>query len=172
MKKASLAAAFAASLCLCPVSLCLAAEGAPVDEARVAEEQLLGAADEDAAFLAYQPFTREIASSVVVSTSLEQALADSVVLSDEEARFLADQPFAREIASTVVVSTPLDQALAGSGMPADEARVAEEQLLGAADDARPRPLDAEAQLAGLVPRGHHQQVAGLAAAVPDEHPLP
>ena len=76
MKKASLAAAFAASLCLSPVSLSLAAEGAPVDEARVAEEQLLGAADEEARFLAYQPFTREIASSVVVSTSLEQALAD------------------------------------------------------------------------------------------------
>ena len=58
------------------MSLCLAAEGVPVDEARVAEEQLLGAADEEARFLAYQPFTREIASSVVVSTSLEQALAD------------------------------------------------------------------------------------------------
>ena len=49
----------------------LADSGVPVDEARVAEEQLLGAADEEARFLAYQPFTREIASSVVVSTSLD-----------------------------------------------------------------------------------------------------
>jgi murein DD-endopeptidase MepM/ murein hydrolase activator NlpD len=79
MKKASLAAAFAASFCLSPVPHCLAAEGAPADEVRVAEEQLLGSADEEARFLAYQPFTREIASSVVVSTSLEQALADSGV---------------------------------------------------------------------------------------------
>ena len=79
MKKASLAAAFAASLSLSPVSFCLAAEGASADEARVAEEQLLGSADEEARFAAYQPFTREIASSVVVSTSLEQALTDSGV---------------------------------------------------------------------------------------------
>jgi murein DD-endopeptidase MepM/ murein hydrolase activator NlpD len=84
MKKASLAAAFAASLSFSPVSLCQAADvtpadGAPVDEARVAEEELLGAADEEARFLAYQPFTREIAATVVVSTSLDQALADSGV---------------------------------------------------------------------------------------------
>src|SRR4030095_11984720 len=76
MKKASLAAAFAASLCLSPISLCLAAEGAPVDEARVAEEQLLGTADEEARFLSLQPFTREIAASVVIKASLDQALDD------------------------------------------------------------------------------------------------
>ena len=76
MKKASLAAAFAASFCLSPISLCLAAEGAPVDEARVAEEQLLGSPDEEARFLAYQPFTREIAASVVIKESLDQALGD------------------------------------------------------------------------------------------------
>jgi len=52
MKKASLAAAFAASLSLSPVSFCLAAEGASADEARVAEEQLLGSADEEARFAA------------------------------------------------------------------------------------------------------------------------
>ena len=57
-KKASLAAAFAASFSLSSVSPCLAAEGVPTDEARVAEEHLLGAADEEARFVAYQPFTR------------------------------------------------------------------------------------------------------------------
>ena len=97
MKKASLAAAFAASLSLGSMPVCQAAEGAPVEDARAAEERVLGGADDDARFLAYQPFTREIAASVVVKTSL-------------------------------------DQALAGSGVPADEARVAEEQLLGAADE--------------------------------------
>jgi murein DD-endopeptidase MepM/ murein hydrolase activator NlpD len=78
-KKASLAAAFAASFSLSSASLSLAAEGAPADEARVAEERLLGSADEEARFFSYQPFAREIASSVVVSTSLEQALVDSGV---------------------------------------------------------------------------------------------
>lgn len=76
MKKASLAAAFAASLCLNPLSLCLAAEDAPAGEARVAEEQLLGAADEETRFLSLQPFTREIAASAVIKTSLDQALND------------------------------------------------------------------------------------------------
>jgi murein DD-endopeptidase MepM/ murein hydrolase activator NlpD len=79
MKKASLTAALAASLSLSPLSPCLAAEGAPVEDARVAEEQVLGGADDDARFLAYQPFTREIAASVVVKTSLDQALAESGV---------------------------------------------------------------------------------------------
>ena len=144
MKKASLAAAFAASLSLGSMPVCQAAEGAPVEDARAAEERVLDSADDDARFLAYQPFTREIAASVVVKTSLDQALADLGVPVDEarvaeeqplgaaneEARFLADQPFTRESASTVVVLTSPDQALAGSGVPADEARVAEEQLLG------------------------------------------
>lgn len=77
MKRASLAAAFAASLSLSPTSPSLATEGAPVDEARTAEERLLGADDDEARFLAYQPFTREIATTVVVTTSLEQTLVES-----------------------------------------------------------------------------------------------
>ena len=76
MKKASLAAAFAASLSLGSMPVCQAAEGAPVEDARAAEERVLGSADDDARFLAYQPFTREIAASVVVKTSLDQALAE------------------------------------------------------------------------------------------------
>src|SRR5262245_15252269 len=79
MKKASLAAAFAASISLASVSPCPAADSTPADEARVAEEQLLGVADEEARFAAYQPFTREIVSTAVVTTSLDQALADSGV---------------------------------------------------------------------------------------------
>lgn len=89
MKRASLAAAFAASLSLSPVSPSPAADGAPVDEARaseahasearVAEERLLGAGDDEARFLSYQPFTREIAATVVIATSLEQAVAESAI---------------------------------------------------------------------------------------------
>jgi murein DD-endopeptidase MepM/ murein hydrolase activator NlpD len=74
MKRASLAAAFAASLLLGSVSACIAA-----DEARAAEERLLGSADEAAQFAAYQPFTREIAATGVVSGSLDAALTKAGV---------------------------------------------------------------------------------------------
>ncbi len=78
MKKASLAAAFAASLSLSSMSPSFA-EDASAAEARVAEEQILGAADEESRFLAYQPFTREIATDIVVAGSLDEALAGSGV---------------------------------------------------------------------------------------------
>jgi murein DD-endopeptidase MepM/ murein hydrolase activator NlpD len=74
MKRASLAAAFAASLLLGSVSAAIAA-----DEARLAEERLLGSADEAERFAAYQPFTREIAAGGVVSRSLGDALAEAGV---------------------------------------------------------------------------------------------
>ena len=70
MKRASLAAAFTASLLLGSVSACIAA-----DEARASEERLLGSADEAARFAAYQPFTREIAASGSVARSLDASLA-------------------------------------------------------------------------------------------------
>jgi murein DD-endopeptidase MepM/ murein hydrolase activator NlpD len=74
MKRASLTAAFAASLLLASVSAAIAA-----DEARLAEERLLGSADEAERFAAYQPFTREIAAGGVVSRSLDTALAEAGV---------------------------------------------------------------------------------------------
>jgi murein DD-endopeptidase MepM/ murein hydrolase activator NlpD len=70
MTRASLAAAFTASLLLGSVSACIAA-----DEARASEERLLGSADEAARFAAYQPFTREIAASGSVARSLDASLA-------------------------------------------------------------------------------------------------
>src|SRR5258708_37397030 len=74
MKRASLAAAFAASLFLGSVSACIAA-----DEARASEERLLGSADEAAQFAAYQPFMRELAASGSVSGSLDASLAGAGV---------------------------------------------------------------------------------------------
>jgi murein DD-endopeptidase MepM/ murein hydrolase activator NlpD len=74
MKRASRAAAFAASLLLGSVSAAIAA-----DEARLAEERLLGSADEAERFAAYQPFTREIAAAGVVFRSLDAALAQAGV---------------------------------------------------------------------------------------------
>src|SRR5260370_16840297 len=75
MKRASLAAVFAASLFLGSVSACIAA-----DEARASEERLLGRADEAAQFAAYQLFTRQIAASGGGSESLDASLAAPGVL--------------------------------------------------------------------------------------------
>ena len=81
MKKASLPAAFVASLYLSlgSVSVGAAAEDATLDEARIAEEHVLGSAGEEARYLACQPFTREMAVTVFVSTSIDAALADTAV---------------------------------------------------------------------------------------------
>ena len=80
MTRASFAAAFAASLSFGFVSVSSAADGGlPSADGRVAEERLLGSADEDAQYLACQPFTREIAADGVVSQSLDAALAKAGV---------------------------------------------------------------------------------------------
>ena len=78
MKKASLAAAFAASLSLGSISPSFA-EDPSATEARIAEEKVLGAADDEARFRSLQPFTREIATDIVVASSLDEALARSGV---------------------------------------------------------------------------------------------
>ena len=79
MTRASFAAAFAASLSFGSVSAAIAADDTSLADARVAEERLLGSADEDARYLACQPFTREIAAAGVVSQSLDAALAEAGV---------------------------------------------------------------------------------------------
>ena len=76
MKKASLVAAFAASSVFSCVWICLAADGALADEARVAEEQLPGATDEEMRFLSLQPVAREIAAGAVIKPLLDEALPD------------------------------------------------------------------------------------------------
>lgn len=74
MKRAPLAAAVAVSLVLGSVS-----EGIAADGALAAEERLLGSANEEAQYLACQPFTREIAASGVISGSLDASLAEAGV---------------------------------------------------------------------------------------------
>ncbi len=102
-KKASHVAAFAASFFLGSVSLCLAADGAPADEARVAEEQLLGATDEEVRFLSLQPFTLEIAVGAVIKPLLDEALPE------------LDAPI---LDAAVVVKALLDEPLPDLDMPA------------------------------------------------------
>ena len=127
MKKASLAAAFAASFCLSPVSLCLAAEGAPADEARVAEEQLLGDAGEEARFAAYQPFTREIASNVVIKASVDQALDDlgvpAATMLEALRAFTATVNLQRDIKPGDRLHVRYEQAFTAEGAPIGVGRV-------------------------------------------------
>jgi len=127
MKKASLAAAFAASLCLSPLSPCLAAEGGPADEARVAEEQLLGAADEEVRFLSLQPFTRELAASVVIKTSLDQALNDlgvpAATMLEALRAFTATVNLQRDIKPGDRLHVRYEQAFTAEGAPVDVGRV-------------------------------------------------
>src|SRR5713101_1746037 len=79
MKRASLAAAFAASMILGPVSVSMAEDDRRLDDARAAEERLLGSDDEEARFSAYQPFTREISAQGVVAQSFDASVADAGV---------------------------------------------------------------------------------------------
>jgi murein DD-endopeptidase MepM/ murein hydrolase activator NlpD len=81
MQRASLAAAFAASLFFGSLSAAVAADNdtASLADARIAEERLLGSADEDARFLACQPFTRQIAAGGIIGRSFDASLADAGV---------------------------------------------------------------------------------------------
>jgi murein DD-endopeptidase MepM/ murein hydrolase activator NlpD len=79
MKRASLAAASAASLFFGSMSVAIAADDMYFDDARIAEVRLLGGADEDARYLACQPFTREIGAGGVVAGSLDASLAEAGV---------------------------------------------------------------------------------------------
>ena len=78
MKRASLTAAFAASMIVgyAPFG---AAEDNHLDEATIAEQQFLGCDDEDERFAAYQTFTREIGVDGVVQVSFDSALHDAGV---------------------------------------------------------------------------------------------
>ncbi len=81
MQRASLAAAFAASLFFGSLSAAVAADNdnANLEDTRVAEERLLGSADEDARYLACQPFTRQIAASGAIAKSFDASLAEAGV---------------------------------------------------------------------------------------------
>ena len=64
MKRASLAAALAASMILAETRPANAVDDRPFDEAVVAEQGVLGDADEETRFLDCLPFTRQIAREI------------------------------------------------------------------------------------------------------------
>jgi len=81
MQRASLAAAFAALLFFGSMSAAVAADNddASLEDARVTEARLLGSADEDARYLACQPFTRQIAAAGTIARSFDASLAEAGV---------------------------------------------------------------------------------------------
>ena len=79
LSRASLIATVAALLICGPTSKVIAAGDAPPEEARAAEQRLLGSDEEATRFAACQPFTREIAGAGVVQESFDASLAKAGV---------------------------------------------------------------------------------------------
>jgi murein DD-endopeptidase MepM/ murein hydrolase activator NlpD len=79
MKRASLAAAFAASVIMASASAGRAADDKSLDEAQWAEQRLLGSDDEETRFAEYQLFTRQIAAAGTIGASLDASLAGAGV---------------------------------------------------------------------------------------------
>jgi murein DD-endopeptidase MepM/ murein hydrolase activator NlpD len=79
LSRASLIATVAALLICGPTSRGTAAGDAPPEEARAAEQRLLGSDEEATRFAACQPFTREIAGVGVVQEAFDASLAKAGV---------------------------------------------------------------------------------------------
>jgi murein DD-endopeptidase MepM/ murein hydrolase activator NlpD len=122
MRRASLATALAASLLFGPVVAAMAA-----DDARAVEERLLGDGQEQARFLASQPFTREIGASGIVGESLDAALAEMGVPAAamlEARRALASLiDFDRDVAAGDRVYVRYEQGFTADGVPIGVGRV-------------------------------------------------
>jgi murein DD-endopeptidase MepM/ murein hydrolase activator NlpD len=129
MQRASLVAAFAASLLFGSMSAAVAADNdnANLADARVAEERLLGSADEDARYLACQPFTRQIAAGGIVGRSFDASLADAGVPAAamlEAQRALAMSiDFGRDVAAGDRFYIRYEQAFTAEGTPIGVGRV-------------------------------------------------
>ena len=129
MQRASLAAAFAASLLFGSMSAAAAADNdnASLEDARVAEERLLGSADEDARYLACQPFTRQIAAGGIVAQSFDASLAEAGVPAAamlEALRALAPSiDLGRDLAASDQFYVRYEQAFTAEGTPIGVGRV-------------------------------------------------
>jgi murein DD-endopeptidase MepM/ murein hydrolase activator NlpD len=130
MQRASLAAAFAASLFFGSLSAAVAAadnDTASLEDARVAEKRLLGSADEDARYLACQPFTRQIAAGGIIAQSFDGSLAGAGVPAAamlEARRALATSiDLGRDVAAGDHFYIRYEQAFTAEGTPIGVGRV-------------------------------------------------
>jgi murein DD-endopeptidase MepM/ murein hydrolase activator NlpD len=130
MQRASLAAAFAASLFFGSLSAAVAAadnDNASLEDALVAEERLLGSADEDARYLACQPFTRQIAAGGIIGRSFDASLAGAGIPAAamlEARRALATSiDLGRDVAAGDHFHIRYEQAFTAEGTPIGVGRV-------------------------------------------------
>jgi murein DD-endopeptidase MepM/ murein hydrolase activator NlpD len=130
MQRASLAAAFAASLFFGSLSAAVAAaddDNASLEDARIAEERLLGSADENARYLACQPFTRQIAAGGIIAQSFDASLARAgvpVAAMLEARRALAPSiDLGRDVAAGDHFYVRYEQAFTAEGTPIGVSRV-------------------------------------------------
>jgi murein DD-endopeptidase MepM/ murein hydrolase activator NlpD len=128
MTRASFAAAIAASLSFGSMSVASAADGGlPMADGRIAEERLLGSADEEAQYLACQPFTREIAASGMVAQSLDASLAEAGVpaaaLLEARQAFATSLDFGRDIGTGDRFYVRYQQTFTAEGTPIGVGRV-------------------------------------------------
>jgi murein DD-endopeptidase MepM/ murein hydrolase activator NlpD len=129
MQRASLAAAFAASLLLGSMSVTVAAENdnANGEDARAAEERLLGSGDEDARYLACQPFTRQIGAGGIVGQSFDASLAEAGVpaaaMLEARRTFATSIDLGRDLAAGDRFYVRYEQTFTAEGMPIGVGRV-------------------------------------------------
>jgi murein DD-endopeptidase MepM/ murein hydrolase activator NlpD len=130
MHRASLAAAFAASLFFGSLSAAVAAadnDNASLADARVAEERLLGNADEDARYLACQPFTRQIAAGGIIARSFDASLAEAGVpaaaMLEARRAFATSIDLGRDVAAGDHFHVRYEQAFTAEGTPIGVGRV-------------------------------------------------
>jgi murein DD-endopeptidase MepM/ murein hydrolase activator NlpD len=127
LSRASLIATVAALLICGPTSRGTAAGDAPPEEARAAEQRLLGSDEKATRFAACQPFAREIARAGVVQESFDDSLAQAGV--PAAARFEARGLLAtaidlgREVAAGDRFYVRYEQTFTALGAPIGVARV-------------------------------------------------
>src|SRR5262245_35851824 len=129
MKRASLVAVFASFLVFdsAPGGVGSVATGVAGDDAGAAEERLLGSADDQARFEAYQIFTREIAADGAVGESLDASLAEARVpaaaLLDAREALAGSLDLARDVRRDDRFYVRYEQAFTAEGAPVDVGRV-------------------------------------------------
>jgi murein DD-endopeptidase MepM/ murein hydrolase activator NlpD len=127
LSRASFIATVAALLICGPTSRVIAADDAPPEEARAAEQRLLGSDEEATRFAACQPFTREIAGEGAVQESFDASLRDAGVPAAarlETRRALATAiDFGREVAAGDRFYVRYEQTFTALGAPIGVGRV-------------------------------------------------
>jgi hypothetical protein len=127
LSRASFIATVAALLICGPTSRVIAADDAPPEEARAAEQRLLGSDEETTRFAACQPFTREIAGEGAVQESFDASLRNAGVPAAarlETRRALATAiDFGREVAAGYRFYVRYEQTFTALGAPIGVGRV-------------------------------------------------